>query len=267
MRISDLPRVMQNARDASERALRGARESAYPPGEYVEQESFMRAGEIRALAAAAGIARGVTMLDLCCGVAGPGRLIARELGPDYLGVDASEGAVAIARARAVGLPCRFEVATVPPLPAGAFEVVILLETMLAFPDKRTLVHAVRHALRPGGRFAFTLEEGEPLTAAERERMPGADTVWPVPAAEIRALLSEAGLMVRWEDDLSAAHAAMAERLGAAFDADRTAIAAQIGQRAVDDLVAAHRLWSEWLATGRVRKLAIVALRRPRARVR
>ena len=43
-----------------------------------------------------------------------------------------------ARARD-GLPCRFEVARVPPLPRGTFEVVLLLETMLAFPDKRTLL--------------------------------------------------------------------------------------------------------------------------------
>ena len=55
---------------------------------------------------------------------------------------------------------------------------------------------------------------------------------------------------------------MAERLADAFAADATAIAAQIGRQALDELVAAHRLWSEWLATGRVRKLAFVAEKRP-----
>ena len=29
---------------------------------------------------------------------------------------------------------------------------------------------------------------------------------------------------------------------------------------LDELLAAHRLWSEWLATGRVRKLALVTER-------
>jgi hypothetical protein len=29
---------------------------------------------------------------------------------------------------------------------------------------------------------------------------------------------------------------------------------------VDELLAAHRLWSDWLATGRVRKIAVVAER-------
>src|SRR3712207_672709 len=78
-------------------ALHRARLAAYAPGEFVGQESFMTAGEIRALAARAGIGPGVTVLDLCCGVAGPGRFLARELGCDYLGVDASPSAVAIAR--------------------------------------------------------------------------------------------------------------------------------------------------------------------------
>ena len=55
---------------------------------------------------------------------------------------------------------------------------------------------------------------------------------------------------------------MAERLTDAFAADATAIAAQIGRRALDELVAAHRLWSEWLAAGRVRKLAFVAEKLP-----
>jgi ubiquinone/menaquinone biosynthesis C-methylase UbiE len=38
-------------------------------------------------------------------------------------------------------------------------------------------------LEPGGRFAFTVDEGRPLTQPERARMPGADTVWPIELAE------------------------------------------------------------------------------------
>ena len=48
----------------------------------------MSASEILSLAARAGIAPGVSVLDVCCGVAGPGRLITRELGCTYVGVDA-----------------------------------------------------------------------------------------------------------------------------------------------------------------------------------
>ena len=40
--------------------------------------------------------------------------------------------------------------------------------------------------------------------------------------------------------------------------DAAKIAEQIGQQALDELLTAHRLWSDWLESGRVRKLAFVA---------
>src|SRR5215831_15034162 len=61
-------------------ALARARATAYPAGEYVGQESFMRASEIRSLAHQARIGPGVSLLDLCCGLAGPGRMITAESG-------------------------------------------------------------------------------------------------------------------------------------------------------------------------------------------
>ena len=71
--------MRQDQRASFVAGLRRARETAYPAGEYVGQESFMRAAEIRRLARHAGIARGVSVLDLCCRIAGPGRLIVAEL--------------------------------------------------------------------------------------------------------------------------------------------------------------------------------------------
>jgi SAM-dependent methyltransferase len=252
--------VKQDERAPFVEALRRAREAAYDPGEYVEQESFMRAGEIRTIGERAGLAAGVSVLDLCCGVAGPGRFLTRELGCSYLGVDSSASAVGIACARARGLPCRFEVAHVPPLPPGTFDVVLLLETMLAFPDKETLVQEAARVLPVGGRFAFTVEEGPPLTESERALMPDADTVWLTPVDELNEFLGRNGFVVRWREDWSRSHRATAASLADAFAADATAIAARIGRRALDELLAAHRLWVEWLASGRVRKLALVAER-------
>jgi SAM-dependent methyltransferase len=250
--------MKQDERGPFVEALRRARESAYAPGEFVEQESFMRAGEIRRLAGLAGIGPGVSVLDLCCGIAGPGRLITRELRCTYLGVDASSSAIHIARASAGDLPCRFEYSTIPPLPPGPFDVVLLLETMLAFSDKETLLQEVSRALRTGGRFAFTMEEGLPLTEAERRIMPDADTVWLTPLPDMLAGLKRAGLAVRRQDECSRSHQAMADALIDAFTADATDITAHIGRRALDELVAAHRLWSDWLREGRVRKFAFVA---------
>jgi SAM-dependent methyltransferase len=235
-------------------ALRLAQEATFGPGEYVEQQSFVRASEIRTLAEQAGVGRGVSVLDLCCGVAGPGRFLTRELGCDYLGVDASATAVDFARERAAGLGCRFEVAEIPPLPPGSFDVILLLETMLGFRDKKTLLEEVSNALPVGGRFAFTLEEGTPLTEAEREQMPAADTVWLIPLDEMHELLAGAGLVVRWQEDWSGTHRSVAESLAAAYGSDP----------ALEEQAAAHRLWGEWLATGRARKFALVAERRSAA---
>jgi SAM-dependent methyltransferase len=240
------------------RALQRARASAYAPGEFVEQESFMRAAEIRALAGRAGIAAGVSVLDLCCGVGGPGRFITQELGCTYLGVDLSSSAVDIARERAGDLPCRFEVARIPPIPPGPFDVVLLFETMLAFPQKEMLLEEVSRALRPGGRFAFTMEEGLPLTGAERGRMPDANTVWLTPLRETLTCLERVGLRVRWQEDYSRSHRAVADSLINAFAADATAIVEQIGRGTLEELLAAHRLWRDWLRDGRVRKIAFVA---------
>jgi len=218
----------------------------------------MRASEIRALARRAGIAPGVSVLDLCCGIGGPGRFITRELGCAYLGVDYSSSAIDIARKSTGELPCRFEVSRIPPIPPGRFEVVLLLETMLAFPEKVPLLQEISEALTTGGRFAFTLEEGLPLTGAERERMPDADTVWLTPLHEMLMCLERVGLVVRWQEDCSRSHLAVADSLTEAFAADATDIAAQIGRRALEELLAAHRLWTEWLRQGRVRKIALVA---------
>ena len=132
--------------------------------------------------------------------------------------------------------------------------------MLAFADKDTLVEAIAAALEPGGRFAFTLEEGLPLTAAERSRMPGGDTIWITPLDEMLAALERSALVVTRLQDHSRAHRTMAHALAVAFAADAADIVAEIGRRALDELLAAHRLWVEWLDQGRVRKLTLVAER-------
>jgi hypothetical protein len=150
---------------------------------------------------------------------------------------------------------------VPPLPAtDRIDVVLLLETMLAFREKAPLIAEVARALPRGGRFAFTLEEGQPLSGTERAEMPDADTVWLSPLQELAGLLDAAGLTVTSQQDHSDSHRAVADALIDAFTRERDAIAAQIGPRAIDELVAGHRLWSGWLARGRVRKIAVVAER-------
>lgn len=245
-------------RVAYDRALERARAAAYGANEFAGQESFMLASEIIALADRAQITEDSSVLDLCCGVAGPGRLIARQFGCAYLGVDSSAAAVNIARDRAHGTRCRFMVSRVPPVPIGAYDVVLLLETLLAFPVKERLFDGVAAVLNVGGRFALTVEEGQPLTDAERTMMPQADTVWLTPLPELIRQLDRAGLRVRWLADCSETHQATADSLLHSYASDANQIVAQVGREVFDDLLDAHALWSDWLRSGRVRKFAVVA---------
>jgi SAM-dependent methyltransferase len=243
-----------------EQRLARARASAFPAGEFVGQESFVSGGAVLSLGRRAGVAPGVRVLDLCCGEAGPGLHLARELGCAYLGVDADRQAIARARQRAAddGLAASFQLGRVPPLPRGRFDVVLLLETVLAFRDKRALLHAVSSALVPGGRFAFTLEEGLPLTRNEASTMPGSDTVWLTTLRHLRTDLNRAGLRLRWCGETTRAHRVTVDALVDAYTAAAPELRAAGAGRTVDDLVASHRAWSRWLRAGRVRKFSVVA---------
>lgn len=240
-------------------ALQDARRAAYGSGEFVDQQGFMTASQIRDLAAAAGIAPGTRVLELCCGRGGPGRLIASETGCELLGVDADDSAVATARRHAGDLTCAYEVRQIPPLPHGRVDVVLLLETMLAFRDKDALLREVHAALASGGRFAFTVEEGQPLIEHERAAMPAADTVWPIPLPQLHEVLERSGFTITSQRDRSAAHREVVDSLLTELTTREPAITAQIGPSRIEHLLTSHRLWSEWLGTGRIRKFAIVAV--------
>lgn len=252
--------INHHLRHTVDRALHDARIAAYGPGEFVGQESFMRASDILRLAAHAGVGPKTSVLDVCCGVGGPGLLIARKFGCAYHGVDVSDSAVRIARARVDNLTCRFDVARVPPLPSGRYDVVLLFETMLAFPDKRSLLRHIGSALPQGGRFVFTVEEGEPLTERERTSMPDSGTVWLTPLTELQSHLRAAGMSVTLQVDCSHVHQMIAQRLYDELSTDATDIARHLGAGTLDSLLTAHRLWSDWLRIGRVRKFALVAQR-------
>ncbi|MDP9370898.1 MAG: methyltransferase domain-containing protein [Chloroflexota bacterium] len=243
-------------------ALRPAREAGYGAGEYVGQENFMSAGEILALARDTGVTARALTLDLCCGTGGPSRYLARQTGCRIVGVDRDPDAIRLARALADGAGAdrgAFLMADAGRLPfAARFDAALLLETMLAIEDKARLLTEVRRLLRPGGRFGLTLEEGRPLTDEERRRLPEGDAVWLVTEAEFLVLLEGAGFRVRQVEDHTAAHAALARRLGDAFGGDRDAIAAAVGRARYGEIITAHRQWVAWLAARRVRKLAIVA---------
>jgi SAM-dependent methyltransferase len=253
--------VKQDERTAFDDALRSARLSAYAPGEFVGQESFMQACDIRALARRAEIDARTRVMDLCCGVAGPGRLIAAETGCRYVGVDYSASALEIAADGAGGLDCRFVEARIPPVPREPCDVVLLLATFLAFADKQAVIDEVSAVLTPGGRFACTVLVGPPLTDHEQGAMPDADTVFPVAMRDLMAHLARGGFELTWQRDATIDNSRTAAALLAAYRADSDRIADCVGDRAYAELIAAHELWVDWLGSGRVRAVELIARRR------
>lgn len=244
------------------RALQPAATHAYEAGEYVGQESFVTASETRALARATGIKAGDCVLDLCCGTGGLTHHLAGSVDCRVLGVDRSLSAIRLAQGAASAHPVLRHVgflaadATRLPL-SGPFDAVLLFETMLAIADKGALLAEVRRVLRPEGRFGLTLEEGIPLERAERQALGSGHLVWLIPSKAFTALVSTHRFRLVWQEDHTAQHAEVAERLLEAYERHRAEIAEQIGSDLCEQLVADHRVWVRWLTTRRVRKLALV----------
>ena len=245
-------------------SFRQAREAAYGPGQFVDQDGFATANQILALARAAGVGPAAHVLDLCCGSGGPALYLTRETGCRLVGLDLSREGVTRARevAAADGLADRaaFLVGDAAALPlatrfdAAPFDAALVLETMLAIENKPALLAEIARLLGRGGRLGLTLEEGRPLSAEERRSVPAGDSVWLVDEPAFLDLARSAGFKPRWRDDQTATHAGVAERLATRLSGP--AVADEIGPAAAG-LAAAHAQWARWLHDGRVRKLALV----------
>ena len=174
----------------------------------------------------------------------------------------AQSAIDIARERAGGLPCRFEVAQVPPLAARHVR-----RRAPARDDARLSRQGdAGRGGRPRARRRRSVRlhaGGGPAADAESERarMPDADTVWLTPLDEMHTLLERAGLVVRWQEDCSRSHRAdggvAARRVRRRRDGHRCADRTPGAGRAAGRPPA---LESTGWRRGRVRKFALVAER-------
>lgn len=113
----------------------------------------------RDLAAAAGLQPGERVLDLGCGLGGPARMIAAEVGCRVTGIDLSPEFIRSARilAEACGLAdrCEFIEGTCLALPFedASFDAVITQHVVMNIADRARFWAEAFRVLRPGGRFA------------------------------------------------------------------------------------------------------------------
>lgn len=158
-----------------------------------------------------GALRGETVLDVGCGIGGPARLLAHELGCTVTGVDLTHAYIASARTLSdwLGLTgaTHFVCGSAVQLPIrdGAFPVVWSQHAAMNIPDKDALYADIARVLQPGGRFLMHDIVAGPL------RDPYYPVPWAqgptesflLPANEVHARLSAAGLVEEGWADASA----------------------------------------------------------------
>ena len=154
-----------------------------------------------------GVAPGVRLLDIGCGIGGTSRMAAMA-GAVVTGIDLTPEFVETAHMLSdrVGLGDRTEFLATPgeftPLDDGSFDFAVMVHVGMNIPDKTAVFIEVHRLLRPGGMFALyeqvRTREGElpyPLPWAEDERSSFVET-----AADYRAHLEGAGFEVEDEED-------------------------------------------------------------------
>lgn len=107
---------------------------------------------------------GDRVLDLACGTGIVSRLAGPHVTPGgtILGVDASPGMLAVARAKASGeasIELREGDASALDLPGESFDLALCQQGLQFFPDREAAMRGVHRALRPGGRVALSVWRG------------------------------------------------------------------------------------------------------------
>lgn len=132
------------------------------------------------MAAVAEIGSGHRVLDVGCGIGDPTLQVAVLVGPHgrVVGLDISEGMIAIARERAAALGLghaefRVEDVTTAALPDAGFDAVLGRWSLIYLEDVAHVLERLRTALVPGGRIAITAwapPEANPWFAVPQEAM-------------------------------------------------------------------------------------------------
>jgi ubiquinone/menaquinone biosynthesis C-methylase UbiE len=153
---------------------------------------------------------GERVLDVGCGLGGSVRYLAVEHGVRAIGVDLTKEYVDAARVLAdmVGLAGQVEFrqasACVLPFEDSSFDVVWTEHVQMNIPDKRSFYAGLARVLAPGGRLVFhdifQGDGGEPHCPVPWAEHPSISFL--SPQTEIRNILEELGLTIRYWQDMS-----------------------------------------------------------------
>ena len=166
------------------------------------------------LAKLAGIAAGMSVLDVGSGVGGPARFLAANYGFQVTGIDLSEPFVEAARYLTARTgqngQVSFQTASALELPFdhGQFDAVLLQHVAMNISDRPRLYREIRRVIKTGGQFAnfdVVLNKGEPHFPVPWARTPA--TSFLLTADATRAAIEAAGFRTLvFQDDTEAAKA-------------------------------------------------------------
>jgi sarcosine/dimethylglycine N-methyltransferase len=246
--------------------LAALRRRAKDPGALVpedlyewDQDHYGGLAAVQALARRAEIGRAGSVLDVCAGLGGPARFLARRFGCRVTGVDLNRGRCAAGRrlTTLVGLGARVTmiVADAQSLPfgAGSFTAVVSQEGFLHIPDKGAALGECARVLAPGGRIAFSDWIATPrLGEAERGRLEEWMTATTLQSiAGYRALLAHAGFVGVEAEDLSAEWITILRERVRMYAAMREDTVARLGQARYDEY---NQLYAFFVGLVETRKL-------------
>jgi ubiquinone/menaquinone biosynthesis C-methylase UbiE len=195
--------------------------------------SFLTLPEMRDMTDALALAAGDTLVDLACGMGGPGLWVARESHATLVGIDVSTVALDAARKRAANVgvtDARFVQGSFAEtgLEAGSADGAMSLDALQYAPDKRAAFTEIARVLRPGGKLVFAAFELAP------ERVTGLPVLGTDPVDDYGPLLEEAGFDVlryeetpRWRERVTAAYQAIVDA--------KAALTAEMGEAAYNAL--------------------------------
>jgi SAM-dependent methyltransferase len=154
-------------------------------------------------AAELGVARGMHLLDVGCGLGGASRYFAHERGCTVAGIDLTDEYVRVAALLALrtGLDDRVSYrqgsALALPFSAGTFDAAYMLHVGMNIADKATLFGQVRKVLKPGGAFGIydVMREGEGAFGFPVPWASGPESSFLESAAAYKRLLGAAGFSV------------------------------------------------------------------------
>jgi sarcosine/dimethylglycine N-methyltransferase len=207
----------------------------------LDQDHYGGLEAVEMLGRRAGIGAASRVLDVCAGLAGPARFMARRWGARVTGVDLSPDRTAGARrlSAAVGLGGLVRMvrgdAQALPFRSGAFTAVVSQEGLLHVPDKGATLAECRRVLLPGGRLAFsdwiaTARLGD----GERRRLDEWMAAVTLQSIEsYKALLGTAGFVSIGAEDLSSEWVVILRRRLEMFRSLKGDTVARLGQDRYD----------------------------------